>query len=277
MSVSEGGTRSGPSGCTRIAEALKQGQAVTLRYNISIENRLLPIDKQDVMVYNGRTGGNKCMSIDIEKAKQLRLEGMTLQQVADALNCSLAWCKANLKGVKQPNKDKAMIDEIRKLGRSKQGVTTGEIRNLVLKQYDLKGKPLQAKVAEMKRVARRDNKDVLIRPYWMIPEIARDCTTTMLQYANEVWEFKEHLANKYRQAYNLDSSYTNAIIYGLTAMAAGENSMLLPQGLLEYGYQLEVLQDSLDGRNTDIVAGCLVGLEDVPMMNDEPTGEEVPY
>lgn len=217
------------------------------------------------------------MSIDIEKAKQLRLEGMTLQQVADTLNCSLAWCKANLKGVKQPNKDKAMIDEIRKLGRSKQGVTTGEIRNLVLKQYDLKGKPLQAKVAEMKRVARRDNKDVLIRPYWMIPEIARDCTTTMLQYANEVWEFKEHLANKYRQAYNLDASYTNAIIYGLTAMAAGENSMLLPQGLIEYGYQLEVLQDSLDGRNTDIVAGCLVRLEDVPTMNDEPTGEEVSY
>lgn len=222
------------------------------------------------------------MSIDIEKAKQLRLEGMTLQQVADTLNCSLAWCKANLKGVKQPNKDKAMIDEIRKLGRSKQGVTTGEIRNLVLQQYNLAGKQLQAKVTEMKRVARRDNKDVVIRPYWMIPEIARDCTTTMLEYANEVWEFKEHLANKYRQAYNLDSSYTNAIIYGLTAMSAGENSMLLPQGLLEYGYQLETIQDSLDGRNTDIVEGRLVGLEDilsdVPTMSDEPIGEEaLPY
>jgi hypothetical protein len=167
-----------------------------------------------------------------------------------------------------------MVDEIRKLGRSKQGVTTGEIRNLVLQQYNLTGKPLQAKVADMKRVARRDNKDVVVRPYWMIPEVARDCTTTMLEYANEVWQFKEHLANKYRQTYDLDSSYTNAIVYGLTAMSAGENSMLLPQGLLEYGSQLEAMQIELDNRNLSIVEGCLVGLEDVRMMSDEPTGEE---
>lgn len=216
-----------------------------------------------------------CMSIDIEKAKQLRLEGYTLQQVADALNCSLAWCKANLKGVKQANKDKSLVDEIRRLGRSKQGVTTGEIRNLVLKQYNLSGKPLQTKIAEMKRVARRDNKDVVIRPYWMLPDEARECTLVMLEYANEVWEFKEHLANKYRQAYNLDASYTNAIIYGLTAMSAGENSMLLPQGLMEYGCQLEAIQDSLDERNSIVDSGTLVSLEDVPMMSDEPTGEEV--
>lgn len=218
------------------------------------------------------------MSIDVEKAKQLRLEGMTLQQVADTLNCSLAWCKANLKGVKQPNKDKAMIDEIRKLGRTKQGVTTGEIRNLVLKQYSLKGKPLQDKIAEMKRVARRDNKDVVIRPYWMLPDMARDCTTTMLEYANEVWEFKEHLANKYRQTYNLDTTYTNAIVYGLTAMSAGDKSMLLPQGMMDYGYQLEKLQDELAARNTDSVEGSLMMLDDIPMMSDEPTGEEaLPY
>jgi hypothetical protein len=206
------------------------------------------------------------MTIDIDKAMKLRLEGYTHQQVAEELKCSVGWCKANLRGVKQPSKDKSMIDEIRRLGRTKQGVTTGEIRVMIQQQYNLKDKVLQEKMAEVKRVARRDNKDVLIRPYWMIPDIAHECTTTMFEYAHEVYQFKASLADKYRQTYNLDDSYTNAVIYALTAMSAGERSPLLPQGMLEFGAQLSLIQDELDNRNNyDMIDSVPISLEDIPL------------
>lgn len=189
------------------------------------------------------------MAIDIEKAKLLRQEGKTLQEVAESLGCSLAWCKANLKGTKQVSRDKDLIDEIRKKGKSKEGIASTEVRMLVKNTYpQLESKELEDKLTAVKKAARRDNKDVIIRPYWMLPDQSRDCTTAMLDFAQEVYEMKNYLAKKYRMQFDLDESYHNTIIYSLTTMSAGDFNKLMPQGLTEYGYQLEKIQDALEDR-----------------------------
>lgn len=205
------------------------------------------------------------MAIDIEKARKLRADGLTHQQVADEMGCSLAWCKANLKGTKQVNEDKSIIDAVRKLGRSKNGVTTGEIKLLIVQQYpNLEGKELTNKVADIKRAAKRDHKDVIVRPYWMLPTEATECTDVLLEYAQEVWQLKEELADKYRKQFDLDSTYRNAVIYALTSLSAGANNNLLPQGLSEYGAQLATIQDVLNIRNGDAIPhNNLVSLDDI--------------
>lgn len=190
------------------------------------------------------------MAIDKKLAQQLRLEGKSLQEVADTLGCSLGWCKANLKGVKQPNKDKALIESIRQLGRSENGVTTGEIKMLTSNHYPaLKGDDLETKVTNIKRSARKGHSDVVVRPYWMLPNKPRDCTVAMLEYANEVYNFKEYLADKYREQFDLDETYSKTVVYALTMMSAGEHNKLMPQGLANYGATLERIQDALDSRN----------------------------
>jgi DNA-directed RNA polymerase specialized sigma24 family protein len=39
--------------------------------------------------------------IDKAAAMQLRLQGWKYEDIADSLHCSVAWCKKNLKGVRQ--------------------------------------------------------------------------------------------------------------------------------------------------------------------------------
>lgn len=72
----------------------------------------------------------------------------------------------------------------------------------------------------------------------------------MLEYAQEVYSFKQHLADKYRAEFDLDQSYSNAVVYALTSLSAGANTTLLPQGLLQYGEQLEGIVNELEIRNT---------------------------
>jgi predicted transcriptional regulator len=189
------------------------------------------------------------MAVDRELAQKYREEGKTLQEVADLVGCSLAWCKANLKGTKAPSKDKALIDAVRTKGKTREGVTSSGVRKMVREVYKGVGdKELEDKVADIKRAARRDNPDVLIRPYWMLPDQAEECLTMMLEYAQEVWQFKEYLADKYRRNFDLDSTYDKSVMYALTAMSAGERSKLMPQGLMSYGRQLNNIQQELESR-----------------------------
>jgi len=116
------------------------------------------------------------MAVDRELAQKYREEGKTLQEVAELVGCSLAWCKANLKGTKAPSKDKALVEDVRKAGKRTEGITSAEVKFMVRGVYsNLKGKDLEDKVNDIKRAARRGNPDVLIRPYWMLPDRAKEC------------------------------------------------------------------------------------------------------
>lgn len=190
------------------------------------------------------------MAIDKSKAIQLRLDGMSLQQIADTLGCSLAWCKVNLKGIKQIDTDKPLIDAIRKAGRLPHGTTTGEIKNMCREAYPtMAGSELADKIEKVKKAAKRGCKDVIIRPYWMLPFCAKDCTNSIMEMAQSIHEEISHLAKKYRHLYNLDESYQKSIVYYLSMLSSGANSRMMPQGLTVYGEQLESIINDLENRN----------------------------
>lgn len=54
--------------------------------------------------------------VDIVKAKELRLSGMRYEDIANELQCSVAWCKLNLKS-KVVKKDKDLQDATIKLSK----------------------------------------------------------------------------------------------------------------------------------------------------------------
>lgn len=189
------------------------------------------------------------MSIDKQKGIELRLQGYTQQETATALGCSLAWVKANLKGIKKPNVDQPLIDEIRRLGRLKEGITTGEIKQLVRMHYPaMTPKQHDTKVVQLKQSARKGNKDVVIRPYWLMHECPYDSINTMMDMSQHVYELMHELADKYRKLYDLDESYHKSIIYQLSALSAGDKNALLPQGIMTYGEHLGNIADLIDER-----------------------------
>lgn len=188
--------------------------------------------------------------IDKEKATQLRQQGLTYKEVADAMGCSLVWCKINLKDVKQVSDDSALITAIRTQGRTPQGITQGEIKAMVKDRYpSMLSDELESKIKDIKKAARRGSKDVVIRPYWMIPDAPVETMQEMMQMAQEVYELKNHLATKFRRLFDLDDSYQKNITYYLTMLAAGDHNKLMPQGLKEFGVHLETLAETLAGRN----------------------------
>jgi hypothetical protein len=190
------------------------------------------------------------MAVDKEKAVALRQQGLTHIEIAQQLGCSIAWCKANLNGIKKPSKDADLINEVRRLGRSKDGVTTGEIRRLV-EQYHptMNGKTLSNKVDQIKQSSKRGHKDVIIRPYWLLPDRPQETINLMMDLAQSIYERIDSAALDYRQAFNLDESYHKSVVYQLVALSAGENNNLLPQGILNYGDYLTSLSEVLSDRN----------------------------
>lgn len=206
--------------------------------------------------------------IDKESAVRLRQSGKTYRDISLELGCSIAWCEKNLKHLKSERQmmHQEIVQEVQRRGRSTQGVTTGEIRALVLdllpqvdiegqdsadvqNQHEKRNKDVTQLVEKIKAEARRDNTDVIIRPYWVVPECAQDSINTMHDMAQEVYELHHELARKYREAYDLDESYQRSIVYELSRLSAPLNSPLLPQGFFARGEQLTRIAEVLGERN----------------------------
>jgi hypothetical protein len=194
--------------------------------------------------------------VDFEKAKKMRLLGSTYVEIAEAMPCSVVWCKKYLKGLvaQKVSDDKSSVDLVRDMGRTKFGVTSGEIKMIVLKNYPpMEKKEIAEKVSAIKKAARRGNEDVIVRPYWMLPDCAQDCTNTMMDMAQDLHERQQELSTKYRKLYDLDESYQNSVAYYLSVLSAGNYTALMPQGLAKYGEQLQGIVEHLEARNTQSI------------------------
>lgn len=195
------------------------------------------------------------MAIDKQKAIDLRLSGLNLQQVAEQLGCSLDWCKRNLKGVGKQSKHSSLINDVRRIGRMPEGVTNAEVFRLVKSAYpQLPTKDLTELASDIKKAARRGCKDVTIRPDWMPPASSKRSLATMMDMGQEVFEFMQCLAEKYRQQFNLGADYQRGIVYELSKLSAGEGNRLMPMGLIKYGAHLENIADTLDERHKQIAS-----------------------
>lgn len=191
------------------------------------------------------------MAVDKVRAEELRNAGMSYDEISQELGCSVAWCKKNLKGVKKDKVRGDIIETIRLKGRSASGITRGEINVLINAAFvGMSKDDKKLEYEKLTDAARRNRKDVIIRPYWMIPTNPRGCTNTMMDMAQELYETMHVLAKKYRHFHNLDESYQNSIAYGLHMLTSGEYNSMMPQGLNKKGTQMDVMCSLLEERNT---------------------------
>lgn len=192
------------------------------------------------------------MAVDKERAQSLRLTGKTYAEIAQTIGCSVAWCKANLKGIVAPNNDAPLITEIVQRGLSRAGITNGEIVQLT-KQHNptLAHKQLSLKVQQIKRLALKQNKDVVIRPYWLVPDLPQDSVNTMMDTAQSIYERINTAALEFRSKYGLDETHHKSVFYSLCSLCSGEGSPLLPQGILSYGDYLTSIIEKLDDRKKE--------------------------
>lgn len=209
--------------------------------------------------------------VDFEKAKEMRLAGSTYTEIAEVMPCSLVWCKKYLKGLVpvKVSDDKASVDLVRDIGRTKFGVTSGEIKMIVRKNYPpLDKKNTAEKVSAIKKAAKRGCDDVIVRPYWMLPDSAQDCTNTIMDMAQDLHEHQQALSTKYRKLYDLDESYQNSVAYYLSVLSAGNYTALMPQGLSKYGEQLQDIVERLEARNTQSIP-CAYSIKGLPRILSE--------
>jgi len=188
------------------------------------------------------------MAVDKQKAIDLRLAGKTHKEIAQTIGCSVAWCKANLKGMKAPNNDAPVVGEIVRRGLSQTGITNGEIYQLAKQHYSLSHKQLDLKVGQLKRLALKQNKDVVIRPYWLVPSLPQDSVNTMMDSAQAIYERINLASLEFRDKYCLDETHHKSVFYSMCALASGESSPLMPQGILSYGDYLTSIIDRLEDR-----------------------------
>lgn len=214
--------------------------------------------------------------IDLAKAIELRKSGYSYQAIVEALGCSIPWCKKNLRGISATPVQDEIVKEVIRLGSSANGITNGEIKYLITARlpapaidgldqkaidevYQARGKEIDELAIKIKESARRGNrhlnhndrqeKEVIIRPYWLLPECPQDCINTINDMAQFMYETLHELANKFRKLYDLDDSYQNSIVYELSRLSAPANTKLLPQGFMERGNQLAGIAETLTSRN----------------------------
>lgn len=120
-----------------------------------------------------------------QQAIALRQQGKTYVEISKELQISLDWCKRNLKSVQQKTKED--FDDLYTRSKSKTAVSRSEVYqklDIGTKEDKLQNKLMTSAV----RRIRANNKQNIVRPDWMIPQLARFCTNTVVQIGMEVEE-----------------------------------------------------------------------------------------
>lgn len=112
--------------------------------------------------------------IDKQKATELRQEGLSYQEIAKILGCSIQWCKVNLKNVQKNTKEKELIEKCIELGLRPEGISTIEIRHQIVKSYPEMSESGGLtedglKMYKKIKVKIREKDGTIVRPAWLVP------------------------------------------------------------------------------------------------------------
>lgn len=114
-----------------------------------------------------------------DKAKSLREQGLSYKEIAVQLELSERWCKINLVDVVK--KEALLVDELCTKSKSNHGVSKGEVAK-AFNIYDMSRedgvKVLNSKV---KQIRSKDKKNNIVRPDWMVPDMARLVTRQVIE------------------------------------------------------------------------------------------------
>ena len=191
--------------------------------------------------------------VDKTKAIELREQGLTYKEISLELDCSLVWCKQNLKAVSKNTQERKLIKSLSLKAKSHQGITTGEIqkelRTIQPNDFSTEQKALEKKA--MKRLKDNLNKeqDALVRPYWMKPTDARLSMKLVLQAVNAMDERLYEYVNKIRQELNLDESYIKSLSYVINRLTFA-GSAISPEPVENFMLRMEKIADELELRNS---------------------------
>ena len=178
------------------------------------------------------------MAINKEKAIDLRKQGHTYQQIADALGCSVDWCKRNLSKIPKNTKSIDVYALCRQKAQSRDGITNQEIQHnirLCFPEYTTY-KQIEPEYKRIKRKLNQD-KECVIRPHWMIPNKAQQCMSSLLMSVNALEDRINDEINTIRSELGLSDEYSRGLLYSLISLTSG--------GVLLHGRPVESIIDGL--------------------------------
>ena len=113
--------------------------------------------------------------IDKEKAIDLRRDGLTYQQIAQIMGCSVQWCKTNLKDVPKNTKELSLLEKCIIMAKRPEGMSTLDLRYRIIQDYpELNTEDGLTedglKLYKKLKIKIRENGGTLIRPAWLKPD-----------------------------------------------------------------------------------------------------------
>jgi len=190
--------------------------------------------------------------IDRQKALELREKGATYAEIALELNCSVDWCKRNLKGVAKHTNEKDAVKDLIKRAKSKSAITSGDIviESRKLHPNNFSKESMEAEVKHVKRLRDKikTDKDSVIRPYWLEPAQSRGIFYAVLRTLQERDERLQEDIDAIRQEFSLDTSYSDSLAYALLSMSA-QGSKILKRSVVTEINRIEAIVDELEKRN----------------------------
>jgi hypothetical protein len=196
--------------------------------------------------------------VNKEKAKELRAFGKTYKEIAEELDCSIIWCKLNLKDVPKNNKEGATIKELIKDAKKPEGVTTSEIwtKMKIIYPNDSSLTNQENNMQDAKNAARFKYKigkeeDTIIRPYWMPPTDAHLALKRVVQAVNLIDERLYEEVQGIIQELGLDETYIKSLTKAITRLTYG-GSLINPIDIMQRLESLEQTADKLERRNAKI-------------------------
>jgi len=191
-------------------------------------------------------------TVDLVMAKKLREKGLTYKAIAEVLECSVVWCKENLKGTTKSAPEVQTVKELTNKAVSKDAVTSKEIFTETRKIYpnDFTKESMEQEEKHIRRIKDkiRTNEDSIIRPYWMVPDNSRAIFYSMMQTLQDRDEREQEEIDSIRAEHSLDESYSNSIGFALSSMSKF-GSKLTKRSVVAEINRLSAIVDELEKRN----------------------------
>ena len=193
--------------------------------------------------------------IDKEKAEKLREQGLTYAEIAEALNCSVVWCKKNLSTTPKNVAEKEAVSGLIKRAKSSSAITSGDIviESRKLHPNNFSKEQMEAEVKHIKRIRDKvkTDKDSVIRPYWLEPTQARGIFYAVLTTLQERDERLLEDINDIRRQFDLDETYVDSLAYALLSMSS-KGSKILKRSVVTEINRIEDIVDTLEVRNSSV-------------------------
>ena len=188
------------------------------------------------------------------KAVELREAGLTYQQIADEIGCSVDWCKRNLQDYGRLAAERPAVRRLIELSKKNGGITSAdilkEVRNLYPNDFSKESKQEEERHVKRIRSKVKMDKDVIIRPKWLLPDQAKDIFYAILRKLQDRDERFQEDIDEIRQEFGLDHSYTNSIAYALLTMG-DRGSIFLGRSVATEIDRLSDIVEVLDKRNKE--------------------------